>query len=136
MASIWASLLIPTVPRSIRTLAGFVGVTEELHSEIERTTSMSHAAVKIYDRNQPDGPHRTWVAFSKAPRHRICVFNQSGLTRKFKKQEPLDFFKRCDGNHPTKYCSSAPSCGNYGSIIQSKKSCTTHSQWTSVKRTT
>ncbi|POS87559.1 hypothetical protein EPUL_000920 [Erysiphe pulchra] len=34
-----------------------------------------------------------------------------------------DFRKRCNGYHPTRYCSRAPSCGNCGSCMHSQNDC-------------
>ncbi|KHJ30720.1 putative eka-like protein [Erysiphe necator] len=61
--------------------------------------------------------------FSKAPRGSFKVFDESGVARPFKKQQPLEFCKRCNGHHPTKNCSRAPSCGNCGSTNHSEDLC-------------
>ncbi|KHJ33870.1 putative eka-like protein [Erysiphe necator] len=53
--------------------------------------------------------------FSKAPRCGFRVFDESGIARPFKKQQSLEFCKRCNGHHPAKNCSRAPLFGNCGS---------------------
>ncbi|KHJ33125.1 putative eka-like protein [Erysiphe necator] len=84
--------------------------------EIERVCSVRPAHLKLYGRNHTEAPHRTWMSFfSKAPRAGFRVSDESGIARPFKKQQPIEFCKRCNGHHPTKNCSRAPSCGNCGS---------------------
>ncbi|KHJ30474.1 putative eka-like protein [Erysiphe necator] len=61
--------------------------------------------------------------FTKAPSTAFRVFDESGIARRFKKQQPLDFCKRCNGHHPTKNCSRAPSCGNCGSTNHTEDLC-------------
>ncbi|KHJ31457.1 putative eka-like protein [Erysiphe necator] len=39
------------------------------------------------------------------------------------KQQPLEFCKRCNGHHPSKNCSRAPSCANCGSTNHVADSC-------------
>ncbi|KHJ34028.1 putative eka-like protein [Erysiphe necator] len=95
-----------------------------LTDEIERVCSMRPAHVKLYGENKPGAPHRTWmVYFPIAPRTSFRVFDESGIARKFKKQHPLEFCKRCNGRHPTKNCSRAPSCGNCGSTNHTEELC-------------
>ncbi|KHJ34851.1 putative eka-like protein [Erysiphe necator] len=95
-----------------------------LSNEIERVCSMQPAYVKLYGQNKSDAPHRTWMEFfSKAPRCGFRVFDESGIARPFKKQQPLEFCKRCNGHHPTKNCSRAPSCSNCGSGNHTKDNC-------------
>ncbi|KHJ30786.1 putative eka-like protein [Erysiphe necator] len=85
---------------------------------------MRPAHLKLYGRNKAEAPHRTWMAFfSKAPSSSFKVFDESGVARKFKKQQPLDFCKRCNGHHPTRNCSRAPSCGNCGSTNHPEEIC-------------
>ncbi|KHJ35727.1 putative eka-like protein [Erysiphe necator] len=92
-----------------------------LADEIERVCSVRPVQLKIYGRNKIEAPHRTWIEFfSKPPRARLRVFDESGIARPFKKQQPIDFCKRCKDHHPTKNCSRAPSCGNCGSTNHSK----------------
>ncbi|KHJ33261.1 putative eka-like protein [Erysiphe necator] len=61
--------------------------------------------------------------FSKAPRAGFKVFDESRIGRPFKKQRPLEFCKRCNDCYPSKTCSRAPSCGNYGSTNNSEDIC-------------
>ncbi|POS82158.1 hypothetical protein EPUL_005403, partial [Erysiphe pulchra] len=69
-------------------------------------------------------PHRTWMAyFPKAPRAGFRVFDESGIVSLYKKQKPLEFCKRCNGHHPAKNCSRAPSCANCGSTNHSVDTC-------------
>ncbi|KHJ35345.1 putative eka-like protein [Erysiphe necator] len=87
-----------------------------LADEIERVCSERPAHLKLNGGNKPEAPHRTWLAyFTKAPRRGFRVFDESGIVRSYKKQQPLEFCKRCNGHHPSKYCSRAPSCANCGS---------------------
>ncbi|KHJ30213.1 putative eka-like protein [Erysiphe necator] len=69
-ASNWISVMIPTVPISISTEKGRIEITKEmLANEIERVSSMRPASLRLYGRNLPNAPHRTWMAyFTKAPR--------------------------------------------------------------------
>lgn len=124
-ATNWISVIIPTVPATIRKEQGEVVVNKiMLADELERVCSMRPAHLKLYGRNKAEAPHRTWMAFfSKAPSSIFKVFDESGVARKFKKQQPLDFCKRCNGHHPTKNCSRAPSCGNCGSTNHSEEIC-------------
>lgn len=124
-ASNWTPVMIPTVPASIYTLAGRVEVTKEiLADEIERVSSERPASLRLYGRNLPNAPHRTWIAyFNRAPRPGFRVFDESGIVRKLKKSQPLDFCKRCNGHHSSKNCSRAPSCGNCGSTMHSEDIC-------------
>ncbi|KHJ30484.1 putative eka-like protein [Erysiphe necator] len=95
-----------------------------LIEEVERITSIRPAHVKLFGRNKAEAPHRTWMAyFSKASRTGFRVFDESGIARPFKKQQPIEFCKRCNGHHPTKNCSRAPSCGNCGSTNHSEELC-------------
>ncbi|POS81832.1 hypothetical protein EPUL_006032, partial [Erysiphe pulchra] len=124
-ATNWVPVLIPTVPSFIRKEQGQVEVSSSmLSNEIERVCSMQPAYVKLYGQNKPDAPHRTWMAFfSKAPRCGFRVFDESGIARPFKKQQPLEFCKRCNGHHPARNCSRAPSCGNCGSTNHATDIC-------------
>ncbi|KHJ32412.1 putative eka-like protein [Erysiphe necator] len=61
--------------------------------------------------------------FAKAPRPGFRVFDDSGLIMIHKKKKPLEFCKRCNGHHPSKNCSRAPSCGNYGSTMHTEDIC-------------
>ncbi|KHJ31149.1 putative eka-like protein [Erysiphe necator] len=61
--------------------------------------------------------------FSKASHCGFRVFGESGIARPFKKQQPLEFYKRCNRHHPAKNCSRAPSCGNCGSKNHATDNC-------------
>ncbi|KHJ30755.1 putative eka-like protein [Erysiphe necator] len=124
-ATNWIPVIIPTVPSSIRKVQGQVEINHlMLTDEVERVCSMRPAYVKLYGRNKSEAPHRTWMAyFPKAPRTGFRVFDESGIARPFKKQQPLEFCKRCNGHHPTKNYSRAPSCGNCGSTNHSEGLC-------------
>lgn len=124
-ATNWIPVMVPTVPVSIQTVDGRVEITKEiLADEIERVSSVRPATLKLYGRNLPNAPHRTWMAyFSKAPRPGFRVFDESGRMRKFKTQQRLDFCKRCNGHHSPKNCSRAPSCGNCGSTMHPEDLC-------------
>ncbi|POS82439.1 hypothetical protein EPUL_005781 [Erysiphe pulchra] len=124
-ATNWASVLVPTVPASIKMEQGLVEVSKSmLADEIERVCSVRPAHLKLYGGNKPESPHRTWLAyFSKAPRGGFRVFDESGIVRPYKKQQPLEFCKRCNGHHPSKNCSRAPSCANCGSTNHTADIC-------------
>ena len=79
-ATNWASAIIPTVPKFITTLAGRIEVSKEtLCDKVERVSSIRPSFVKLYGRNHPEAPHRTWMAFfTKAPRPGFRVFDESG----------------------------------------------------------
>ncbi|KHJ30290.1 putative eka-like protein [Erysiphe necator] len=88
---------------------------EMLVDEIERVCSARLAHFKLYGGNKLEAPHITWLAyFSKAPREGFRMFDESGIVRPYKKQQPLEFCKRCNGHHLSKNCSRAPSYANYG----------------------
>ncbi|KAI1003630.1 hypothetical protein K3495_g4581 [Podosphaera aphanis] len=118
-------LLIPTVLAFIYTDKGRVVVTHEMLSdEMERVSSVRPTAVKLIGSVNHNAPHRTWLGlFSKAPRPGFRVFDEPGLAKVFKKHDPIDFCKRCNGHHPTKNCSRAPSCGNCGSKMHTQDAC-------------
>ncbi|KHJ33432.1 putative eka-like protein [Erysiphe necator] len=124
-ATNWTPVIVPTVPTTIRKEQGEIEVSKSmLTEEIERVCSIRPAHVKLYGGNKPGAPHRTWMAyFTTAPRTSFRVFDESGIARKFKKQQPLEFCKRCNGYHPTKNCSRAPSCGNCGSTNHVEERC-------------
>ncbi|POS83693.1 hypothetical protein EPUL_005062, partial [Erysiphe pulchra] len=124
-ASNWTPILVPTVPRSIRTVEGHVEIKKSmLTDEIERVSSKRPTFVKFYGNPKPEAPHRTWLAFfTDTPRDRYRVFDESGITKVFKKKQLLEFCKRCNGHHSTKSCSRAPSCGNCGSTIHAQGDC-------------
>ena len=124
-ASNWTPILVPTVPRSIRTVEGHIEITKSmLVDEIERVSSKRPAFVKLYGTPKPDAPHRTWMAFfTDTPRVGFRVFDESGVTKVFKKKQPIEFCKRCNGHHNTKTCSRAPSCGNCGSTMHAQEDC-------------
>ncbi|KHJ32882.1 putative eka-like protein [Erysiphe necator] len=104
-ATNWVSILVPT-------------------DEIERVYSVRPVHLELYGRNNPEAPHRTWMAlFAKAPRTGFRVFDESGIGMPFKKQHTLEFCKRCNGHHATKNCSRAPSCGNCGSTNHVENKC-------------
>lgn len=109
-ATNWVPVIIPTVPKSIKTLEGCIEISKEILSdEIERVTSLRPASIKLFRRNCPEAPHRTWIAyFEKAPRSGFRVFDESGVVRAFKKQQIRIFCKRCNGHHCPKNCSRAP----------------------------
>ncbi|KHJ31883.1 putative eka-like protein [Erysiphe necator] len=116
-ATNWVSVLVPTVPAFVNMEQGVVEVSKDMLSdEIERVSSMRPAHLKLYGRNNLESPHRTWLAyFPKAPRGGFRVFDESGVLRPYKKQKPTEFCERCNGHHPSKNCSRAPSCANCGS---------------------
>lgn len=124
-ATNWVSVLIPTVPAVLHKEQGVVEVSNSmLADEVERVCSVRPAHIKLYGRNKPEAPHRTWMAFfPKAPRGTFKVFDESGIARSFKKQQPLEFCKRCNGHHSIKNCSRAPSCGNCGSTNHTEDLC-------------
>ncbi|POS88324.1 hypothetical protein EPUL_000737 [Erysiphe pulchra] len=124
-ATNWVSVIVPTVPASIRTLQGKVEVNKSmLADEIERVSSVRPSFVKLHGHNNPAATHRTWMAlFAKAPRPGFRVFDESGLVMLRKKKKSLEFFKRCNGHHSSKNCSRASSCGNCGSTMHIKDFC-------------
>ncbi|KHJ35095.1 putative eka-like protein [Erysiphe necator] len=124
-ASNWIPLLVPTVPKYISTLEGQIEVNKEmLANEIERVTSIRPTSVRLYGSSNQAAPHRTWMAFfTKAPRSGLRVFDESGKVTFFKKQKAIDFCKRCNGHHPSRNCSRAPSCGNCGSVMHTENDC-------------
>ncbi|KHJ33499.1 putative eka-like protein [Erysiphe necator] len=124
-ATDWTPVIVPTVPANIRKEHGEVEVNKSmLIEEIERVCHTRPAHVKLYGGIKPGAPYRTWMAyFPIAPRTSFRVFDESGIARKFKKQQPLEFCKRCNGHHPTKNCSRALSCGNCGSTNHSEELC-------------
>ncbi|POS81841.1 hypothetical protein EPUL_006083, partial [Erysiphe pulchra] len=124
-ATNWVSVIVPTVPSKIRKVQGEIEVSSSmLTDEIERVCSLRPAHVKLYGRNKAEAPHRTWMAFFiKAPNATFRVFDESGIARPFKKQQPIEFYKHCNGHHPTKNCSRAPSCGNCGSTNHCEEIC-------------
>ncbi|KAI1005068.1 hypothetical protein K3495_g3158 [Podosphaera aphanis] len=75
-ASNWISVIVPTVPLTIRTEQGEIEVSKSmLTDEIERVSSIRPAHVKFYGANKAEAPHRTWMAyFTKAPRTAFRVF--------------------------------------------------------------
>ncbi|KHJ31097.1 putative eka-like protein [Erysiphe necator] len=111
------SVLVPTVTAFIQMEEGQVEVSKSMLSdEIERVCSVRPAYIKLFGQNNSKAPHRTWMAyFCKAPRSGFRVFDESGIMRPYKKQQSIEFCKRCNGHHPSKNCSRAPSCGNCGS---------------------
>lgn len=124
-ATNWIPVIIPTVPMSIRKEHAEVEVSSSmLIEEVERVCSIRPAHVKLYGGIKAEAPHRTWMAFfTKLPRAGFRVFDESGIARQFKKQKPLEFCKRCNGHHPEKNCSRAPSCGNCGSTNHTEDLC-------------
>ncbi|KHJ33839.1 putative eka-like protein [Erysiphe necator] len=124
-ASNWIPILILTIPSTIRLEQGQIDVNNTLLAdEIERVCSVRPAHLKLYGRNETSAPHRTWIAyFTKAPPGGFRAFDESGITRPFKKPQPLQFCKRCNGHHPAKNCSRAPSCDICGSTNDSGDTC-------------
>ncbi|POS86354.1 hypothetical protein EPUL_001497 [Erysiphe pulchra] len=124
-ATNWVSVLVPTVPASAHMEQGLEEVTKAILShEIERVCSVRPAHLKLYGGNKPEAHHRTWLAyFSKVPRGVFRVFDESGIVRPYKKQQPLEFCNRCNGYHQSKNCSRAPSCANCGSINHTADIC-------------
>ncbi|POS88054.1 hypothetical protein EPUL_000477 [Erysiphe pulchra] len=124
-ASDLVPLLVPIVPKFIRTIQCQMEVTKEmLTSEMERVTSIRPTSVRYYGTSNIEAPHRTWIAyFHKFPRPGFRVFDESWRVTLFKKKKAIDFCKLCNGYHPTRNCSRAPSCGNCGSCMHSQKDC-------------
>ncbi|KHJ36364.1 putative eka-like protein [Erysiphe necator] len=124
-ATNWFPVIIPTVQSSIRKVQGQVEINHTiLTDEVERVCSMRYTHVKLYGRNKSEAPHRTWMVYlPKAPRTGFRVFDECGIARPFKKQQPSEFCKCCNGHHPTKNCSRAPSCENCGSTNHSEDLC-------------
>lgn len=95
-----------------------------LANEIEMATSIRSSYSKLCCRNIIEAPHRTWMGFfAKAPRADFRLFDKSGRMRPFKKQQPIEFCKYCNGYHSPKNCSRAPYCGDCGSELHSQDSC-------------
>ncbi|POS84326.1 hypothetical protein EPUL_004202, partial [Erysiphe pulchra] len=92
-ATNWVSILIPTVPSTIRMEQGQLEVEKSmLADEIERVCSVRPAHLKLYGRNNTDAPYRKWMAyFTKAPRSGFRAFDDSGMVRPSKKQQPISF---------------------------------------------
>ncbi|KHJ33975.1 putative eka-like protein [Erysiphe necator] len=66
-----------------------------LANEIERVSSKRPAFVKLYGTLKPDALHRTWMAFfTDTPRVGFRVFDESRVTKVFKKKQPIEFCKR------------------------------------------
>lgn len=129
-ATNWAPLLIPNIPNAINTLQGRQEITGELLiQEIERVTSVRPVAIKRYGTHKLGAPCTSWMAFfSEAPPSGFRVFDESGRATAFKKQQSLNFCKRCQGHHRSKFCSRAPSCGNCGSTMHSQEACQSHTK--------
>lgn len=95
-----------------------------LIDKIERVSSKHPALVKLYGTTNPEAPHRPWLAlFSEAPRTGFRVFDESGITKIFKKKQPIEFFKQCNRHNSTRNYSRALFCGNCGSTMHSKDVC-------------
>ncbi|KHJ35408.1 putative eka-like protein [Erysiphe necator] len=60
---------------------------------------------------------------SKAHRAGFRLLDESGIVRPYKKQQLLEFCKRCNGHHPSRNCSRAPSYANCGSTNHSVDTC-------------
>lgn len=103
-ATNWVPILVPTVPATICMEHGKVEITKSMLSdEIERICSIRPSHLKLYGRNNPEAPHRTWMAyFSVRPRGVFRVFDESGIARLYKKHQTLEFCRRCNGHHPSK----------------------------------
>ncbi|KHJ30449.1 putative eka-like protein [Erysiphe necator] len=109
-ATNWISILIPIVPSTTCLEQGQIDIYNTM---IERICSVRPAHLKIYGRNDTNAPHRTWMAyFTKAPRGRFRAFDESGIARSFKKQQPLQFYicmaatkcRNCSGPHCSDSC--------------------------------
>ncbi|POS82947.1 hypothetical protein EPUL_005522, partial [Erysiphe pulchra] len=116
-ATNWIPVIVPTVTSTIRKEQGEVFVSKSmLIDEIEQVCSIRPVHVKLYGGNKAEALPRTWMAyFPRAPRAKFRVFDESGIARQFKKQQPLEFCKRCNRYHLTKNCSRESLCGNCGS---------------------
>ncbi|KHJ34843.1 putative eka-like protein [Erysiphe necator] len=63
-ATNWVPILVPTVPATIFMEHGKVEITKSMLSdEIERVCSIRPSHLKLYGRNKPEAPHRTWMAY-------------------------------------------------------------------------
>ncbi|KHJ30048.1 putative eka-like protein [Erysiphe necator] len=63
-ATNWVTVLIPTVPAFLQKEQGVVEVSNSmLADEVERVCSVRPAHIKLYGRNKPEAPYRTWMAF-------------------------------------------------------------------------
>ncbi|KHJ35571.1 putative eka-like protein [Erysiphe necator] len=124
-ATNWVSERVPTVPAFVKMEQGVVEVSKDMLSDkIERVSSMRPAHLKLYGRNNLKVPHRTWLAyFPKAPRRGFRVFDESRMVRPYKKHQPIEFCKRCNGHRPSKNCSRAPSCANFRSTNHTADNC-------------
>ncbi|KHJ35059.1 putative eka-like protein [Erysiphe necator] len=124
-ATNWATVLKPTVPAFIRKEHGEVKVINSiLVDEVDRVCSVCPAHLKLYGGNKTEAPHTSCMAFfPKAPYGRFSVFDESGIARPFKKQQPLKLCKRCNGHNSIKICCRAPSYGNDGSTIHTEDLC-------------
>ncbi|POS85787.1 hypothetical protein EPUL_004397 [Erysiphe pulchra] len=93
LATNWTPVITPTLPKSIKKLEGQIQVKSSMLSdEIERVCTIRPAHVKFYSRNKEEIPHRTRMAyFTKAPRSGFRAFDESGIAKVFKKQQPLGF---------------------------------------------
>ncbi|KHJ34215.1 putative eka-like protein [Erysiphe necator] len=87
-ATNWTSVIVPTVPATIRKEQGEVEVEVNkcmLTEEIERVCQIRPAHVKLYGGIKPGAPHRTWMAyFPTAPRrHRVETAGQLTTQRSY-----------------------------------------------------
>ncbi|POS84115.1 hypothetical protein EPUL_002931 [Erysiphe pulchra] len=90
-ATNWVSVIVPTILSKIRKVQGEIEASSAmLTDEIERVCSLRPAHVKLYGRKKAEAPHRTWTAFfTKAPNTTFRVFDESGIARPLRKQQPI-----------------------------------------------
>lgn len=95
-----------------------------LADEIERVGSVRPARLKFYGEINSEALHKTWLDyFPKAPRGGSRLFDESRIVRPFKKKQPLELCKRCNGHHQSKNSWRTPSCTNLGSNNYSVENC-------------
>lgn len=75
------SMIVPTIPASIRKLQGKLIVNKTmLANEIERMSFVRPSILKLHGHNSSATPHKTLLAFFvKASRPDFRVFDESGL---------------------------------------------------------
>lgn len=54
---------------------------------------------------------------------KIWGFDESRMARSYKRQQPIEFCKRCNGYYSVASYSRAPSCSNCGSKMHAQESC-------------
>lgn len=122
-ASNWTSVLLPSIPLSIRTLDSNVIVTSEMVAN-ECLAVFGMLPIQLRPMKSSTGQfYITWlIHFQKRPLGmHFRLFDESGSAMAFKRCRPIEQCPKCWGFHSTRFCGKDPHCGKCKGFHKTEK---------------